>query len=82
MSKGQVPGHGMTCPVVSCGALLQPLQPSSAWVPRAIEHAAAMRVDAPVHGPAALRWCALVAHAMVIHDQLPLAEYLEAYLEQ
>jgi hypothetical protein len=51
-------------------------------VPAAIQHAARLKVDVPVHGPAALTWLALIAHAMVLHPDVALPDYLEAYLSQ
>ena len=68
----------MKCP--ACPANLQPLDPSTSYVATAMTHARAMGVQVPEHGPAALVFCALVSHAMLVHEDLDLVDYLEAYL--
>jgi hypothetical protein len=60
--------------------MLQPLSPSSTWVQYAQAHAEARQLQVPVHGPAALTWCALIAHAALLHKDWKLDDYLEAYL--
>lgn len=71
----------MSCP--ACGNLLQPLEPESMWVDLGMAYAAAQRppLTLPTHGPAALVFLALVAHAKVVHPELDLQEYLEVYLD-
>lgn len=68
----------MPCP--ACPAQLQPLEPASSYANQAWVHARALELQLPEHGPAMAVFLALVSHAMVVHDELDLAEYLEAYL--
>lgn len=67
----------MPCP--ACAANLQPLEPSSSYASRAFLHATGLGLELPAHGPNAIVWLSLVAHAMIVHDDLDLGEYLEAY---
>lgn len=68
----------MKCP--ACPVLLQPLEPSSGYPRKAAQYAEQRGVPVPVHGPAAVVFLALVAHAQLCHPDLDLADYLEAYL--
>lgn len=68
----------MVCP--ACQARLQPLSPSTEYVKGALEYCQRMAVVIPSHGPAALVFLALVSHAMVVHDDLDLDDFMEAYL--
>jgi hypothetical protein len=69
----------MKCP--ACPANLQPLDPSTTYVAGARDHCARLGIAMPAHGPAALVMLALVSHAMVVHKDLDLAAFLEAYLD-
>jgi hypothetical protein len=62
--------------------MIQRLEASSSYCQAAYNHAQALSVEIPVHGPAGLVFLSLVAHAMVCHSELDLVEYLEAYLDQ
>lgn len=70
---------GIRCPACP-ETYLQPLTPGSRYLDTAKAHAISVGVDIPWHGPAQLVMFALVSHAMILHDDLDLAEYLEAYL--
>lgn len=69
----------MACP--ACPVLLQPLNSTSTWVDDAVEYARVNKAPIPAHGPVALRWLALIAHAKVVHPELELRQYLEDYLD-
>lgn len=68
----------IACP--ACPVKLQPLESTSSYPQKAMEYAAANGVQVPVHGPAALVFLSLVAHAQLCHPELNLHDYLEAYL--
>ena len=65
------------CPIVECGTQLQPLDRSTSWPVKAAQYAAALDV------PLATAWpfYSLTAHAMIVHDDLDLGDYLNAYLD-
>lgn len=67
------------CP--ACTVMLQPLSPGSAWLDSARQLALTKALSIPTHGPSALVFLALVAHAMVLHPELDLLTFLEAYLD-
>lgn len=70
---------GLRCP--ACPNLfLQRLPAGSDYTRNALAHAEQLGLEIPVHGPAALIFATLIAHAMIVHDELDLAEFLEAYL--
>lgn len=72
------PVGDMRCP--ACSAALQPLESTSGYVRNARAYAAYHQAPIPTHGPEALRWLAVVAHAQVVHPELELRQYLEDYL--
>lgn len=68
-------------PCPACPAQLQVLEATSSYAQKGWDHARAHGVELPQHGPSALRFLALVAHAQVVHPDIDLAGYLEAYLD-
>jgi hypothetical protein len=72
----------MACPAPDCPTDVQPLEPTTGYVQQAMDYAANRLVDVPLHGPAALTWLGLIAHAMTVHPDLDLEAYLQTYLDQ